>query len=205
MDSTPLAKEQVTGQARLLVPMVGLPGFWATTGQLGPLAIWLVATLVALFAAVSAPGGRKAEAPSDSSGDHLPPHEADGDGAEARQETAVVSRRAALLLSLGVLSVGLVVLSVSPAAAAFTARTAMPGNSWTAAVLPPLDPFRAEPCALLAATSVVNEGPRGKTSVTGSIGTFPGTDISGFVSVSGSTDAGNEVVEQRHRGCSVAP
>lgn len=51
-DSTPMKREQITGQARLLVPMVGLPGLWITHGTLPQLAIWSVGTLLAVVCAI---------------------------------------------------------------------------------------------------------------------------------------------------------
>ncbi|BCW56917.1 S26 family signal peptidase [Arthrobacter sp. StoSoilB20] len=60
-DSTPMKREQITGQARLLVPMVGLPGLWIAHGTLPQLAIWSVGTLLAVVCAIylgsSTPGG----------------------------------------------------------------------------------------------------------------------------------------------------
>lgn len=49
-DSTPLSPEQITGQARLLVPYIGLPSLWVRTGQIGPLLLWGVGTMLALGA-----------------------------------------------------------------------------------------------------------------------------------------------------------
>lgn len=52
VDSTPLERGQITGQARLLVPSVGLPGLWLGSGNLVALAWWIVLTLCAVALAV---------------------------------------------------------------------------------------------------------------------------------------------------------
>jgi signal peptidase I len=52
VDSTPLREEQITGQARLLVPGIGLPGLWLGTGNLPALAAWSALTVVAVVATV---------------------------------------------------------------------------------------------------------------------------------------------------------
>jgi hypothetical protein len=56
VDSTPLHPDQITGQARLLVPHIGLPGLWLGTGNLPALAWWSLGALAAVLAAVL--GGR---------------------------------------------------------------------------------------------------------------------------------------------------
>ena len=53
-DSTPLERGQITGQARLLVPGVGLPGLWLATGNLPAVSLWSLLTLLAVAAAVFA-------------------------------------------------------------------------------------------------------------------------------------------------------
>lgn len=52
VDSTPLTSDQITGQARLLVPMIGLPGLWLGTGNLPLLALWSALTLLAVVMAL---------------------------------------------------------------------------------------------------------------------------------------------------------
>ncbi|MGN5734941.1 Ig-like domain-containing protein [Arthrobacter psychrochitiniphilus] len=52
VDSTPITREQINGQARLLIPWVGLPGLWLASGDLSPLALWSLLTLAAVAAAV---------------------------------------------------------------------------------------------------------------------------------------------------------
>ena len=59
VDSTPLDRGQIKGQARLLVPSIGLPGLWLGLGNLPALALWSVLTLLAVVAALF--GGRLEE------------------------------------------------------------------------------------------------------------------------------------------------
>lgn len=48
-DSTPLARRNIISQACLLIPWVGLPSYWVTTGAFLPLGIWVLLTMVALM------------------------------------------------------------------------------------------------------------------------------------------------------------
>ncbi|BBE21307.1 hypothetical protein MN0502_01900 [Arthrobacter sp. MN05-02] len=76
VDSTPLTPEQITGQARLLVPMIGLPGLWLGTGNLPMLAWWSTLTLTAVIIAFfgNRPTKRTPDAPDE------PDTPGDGDG-----------------------------------------------------------------------------------------------------------------------------
>src|SRR5699024_10617369 len=56
VDSSSLKRSQIIGQARILIPMIGLPGFWLNTGNYGPLILWGLVTLVALILAFRGPG-----------------------------------------------------------------------------------------------------------------------------------------------------
>lgn len=47
-DSTPVARSQVIGEARLLVPKIGLPTIWVAQGEVAPLALFATATAIAL-------------------------------------------------------------------------------------------------------------------------------------------------------------
>jgi signal peptidase I len=49
VDSTPLDRLDILSQARLLIPWIGLPAFWATTGAFLPLGIWALLTAGAIF------------------------------------------------------------------------------------------------------------------------------------------------------------
>jgi signal peptidase I len=47
-DSTRLSRSDIVGRAVVLVPLIGLPSLWLTTGQIVPLGIWILLTLAAL-------------------------------------------------------------------------------------------------------------------------------------------------------------
>ncbi|THJ66557.1 hypothetical protein E8P82_08890 [Arthrobacter echini] len=53
VDSAPLTREQITGQGRLLVPLIGLPGLWLGTGRLSLLALWAGLTFLAAIAVMA--------------------------------------------------------------------------------------------------------------------------------------------------------
>ncbi|MDF9279079.1 signal peptidase I [Arthrobacter sp. EH-1B-1] len=132
VDSTPLGRERITGQARLLVPYVGLPGYWLGTGHLPALAIWSVATLAALVAvALSIPGRFRSTDPP-SHGDPNPDLVAQqvpaaaGSGLSRRNLLSAVP-----LLALP--AAAATAFGARPIDAYFSGRAANSGNSWQAA------------------------------------------------------------------------
>ncbi|WP_258060888.1 S26 family signal peptidase [Arthrobacter sp. 4R501] len=137
-DSTPLARGQITGQARLLVPSIGLPGLWLGLGNLPALALWSVLTLLAVVAALF--GARPAEQAeqTDDGGTPPPAHRTESPGTKSQQAKA--NRNTSLRLrtgsALGVVA-ALAALVLAGAAvfssAAFTASTANATNSFGAA------------------------------------------------------------------------
>lgn len=173
VDSTPITREQITGQARLLVPWVGLPSMWIAHGSFAPFTLWALTTVGALLAAwFGTPRNGKDDTTDD----------------------APVSRRAALGLS------GALVLMAIPwtprelAFAGFTGRTSTPHNSWTVAVSAPLTIGRAASYALFAGSSIAHGETLGiGTSIDASVATSPGTRVSGFWpwDITGSTDRNN--------------
>ncbi|WP_082641923.1 Ig-like domain-containing protein [Pseudarthrobacter enclensis] len=131
VDSTPLTREQITGQARLLVPGVGLPGLWLNSGNFPPLALWSVITLAAVAAAVFggvSPRGNGREYPGGGDtgdGGDSPGTDDGGPPPFAKAGTAV-----GIIAALCTV----VVLGASVfSAAAFTARTANAANSFATA------------------------------------------------------------------------
>ncbi|MEE6274106.1 S24/S26 family peptidase [Georgenia sp. MJ206] len=52
VDSTAITREQISGQARLLVPWVGLPSMWIGSGTFVPLLLWLAVTIAAFVVLV---------------------------------------------------------------------------------------------------------------------------------------------------------
>ncbi|SEE85184.1 signal peptidase I [Arthrobacter alpinus] len=96
-DSSPLKREQITGQARLLVPLVGLPGLWLGLGNFPALAWWSVLTLLAVVLAVFGlrppnDGEETGESP-DSAGD-TPDDSPDGGAEEPDSEGSEISELA---------------------------------------------------------------------------------------------------------------
>ncbi|MBD2761374.1 DUF3494 domain-containing protein [Kocuria sp. cx-116] len=191
VDSTPLTREQITGQARLLVPFIGLPSLWIGHGNFLSLALWVAGTLLALVALLrtlpprsSNPTPETGQVPADTADQEL--------GAQlvpaGRTEPG---RRSALALA-GLATVGaLVAYRVPASTAGFTGRTTTAGNTWTVAALPTLSLGRAAGYTLLAATGIRNSSFLGTgSSVNGSVATSPGTSIDGFWpwDITGATD-----------------
>ncbi|MEV4688999.1 signal peptidase I [Microbacterium sp. LWH3-1.2] len=153
VDSTPLERKQITGQARLLVPYIGLPGLWLSNGNLTALALWSVVTVLAVAATVYASRptaialGRNASPPIpvDSAGGRGGGPAAVSSPAAADSPTATalppanrrVSMRRLRTVVTVVLVLALCVLVVLGASgftsAAFTSTTANAGNSFRAA------------------------------------------------------------------------
>lgn len=189
VDSQPITREQITGQARLLIPFVGLPGLWASNADLAPLAIWSALTLLAIGAAaagLTTLRHRDGEAASELK---------DGGESEASNtEPAAAARRTVMAVAGASVAAGLMTLPRSTTTAAFTARTTNVNNTWTVRTLPPLSLGRLSPYALFAGQSISNIGPRPQTSITGGVGTSPGTSIINLDSrnVSGSIDRNTE-------------
>jgi signal peptidase I len=169
VDSTQISRSQITGQARLLVPWVGLPSLWIAHRELGLLAAWLALTLVA-FAVAAWWWPERAR--------HAVPAVA---GAPRGAAGAAVTRRSAMVV-LAVVALGAAATArPRTVTAAFTARTGTAGNRFTVAKAPPLTLGRAATYTVLATTRIVNQAFLGiGSSVTGNIAIAPGTTITGF-------------------------
>ncbi|MDR6508105.1 Ig-like domain-containing protein [Arthrobacter oryzae] len=128
VDSTPLERARITGQARLLVPNVGLPGLWLGSGNLPALTLWAVISLISLICAVCGP-----RPPSAAEGND------DGDGPDDGPEGGPPPPRRGLraAAALGV-TAALTVLVIAGAAAfssaAYTASTANAANTFSTPV-----------------------------------------------------------------------
>jgi len=123
VDSSPLRRDQIAGQARVLVPFIGLPGFWLGTGQFAKLAAWAGLTLLALMLVIGGPA-------------RWPPQamQLEQDAEPARQQ---VDRRAVLALAALAAAGGMVGTRLQPSAASFTTSTGTKA-SWSVASLPKL-------------------------------------------------------------------
>lgn len=199
VDSTPITREQITGQARLLIPMVGLPGMWIERGNVVPFSLWVLITLGALFAAWFGMPRVNGDEATDDDEPHPQPvnlpaiHGGAGyAGAQTPLSTSEpVSRRTALGVSGTLIVMALAAVPREPAFAGFSGRTSTVQNSWTVAVLAPLTVGRAASYALFAGTSITHGDTLGiGTSIDASVATSPGTTVYGFWpwDVTGSTE-----------------
>ncbi|WGW12128.1 hypothetical protein LWF01_18935 [Saxibacter everestensis] len=140
IDSTPISRDQISGQARLLVPYVGLPSLWIGTGNFPALTTWAVLTLIALSVVILSKAPRElADAGPDGAGTGSAGGTTGESGAQRPRalEPAkrVVARSSGIIAALAV--VVLLVpggASMGAADAAFTDRTSTSGNSWQVAV-----------------------------------------------------------------------
>lgn len=137
VDSTPMEREQITGQARLLVPYVGLPSIWLGTGNLPALAIWSVLTLAALaVTAWSIPvGPREGGKPRSNRPGPNPSQEPTSNAEDHPAMAAALSRRS-LLSAVPLLALPAAAgaaFGARPVSAFFTGLTASAGNSWQVA------------------------------------------------------------------------
>ncbi|WP_315096678.1 ice-binding family protein [uncultured Cellulomonas sp.] len=170
-DSSVLTRDMITGQGRVLVRWVGLPSLWLAAGELGKILAWLALTVAAAWlVAWSWPRREPVEAPL---------------GADQGP-----TRRTALLAVVAVVG-GATLVPSEPAHAAFSARTAMTGNTFSVGTWPTLALGRASTYAVLASTRVANVAALGIGSdITGSVAVTPGTTVTGFWpwDITGSTD-----------------
>lgn len=169
-DSTALTRDKLTGQGRLLVRWVGLPGHWLRTGDTAALTLWLSATLAAVALAVwSWPSAERDPRP-------------------ARDRSPAGWRRPAVLTVAAVLATGTLVIGPEQSSAAFTASTSSPANTFRVGSWSVLSLGRASSYAILAATRISNADSH--STVLGSIAVAPGTTLSGIkaAEVTGSID-----------------
>lgn len=153
VDSTPLERWQITGQARLLVPAVGLPGLWLGNGNFPALALWSVLTLLAVAAAVYAP----------SENEEVDDEEGGGDDGGAPQPVRTglkapwkAGAAVGIVAALGVLVIG---TSTAFSSAAFTDSTVNAGNTFgTAADWAPPSVTLASPGTTVRASVTLMAG-----------------------------------------------
>lgn len=129
VDSTPLDRGQITGQARLLVPMVGLPGLWLGSGNIVALSWWSLLTLLAIVLAVF--GTRRFDDENEA-----PDNAGRSDGEGDLPLDAHRSRRwktGAALAIVAVLAALIMATTTAFSAAAFTDSTANASNTFAAA------------------------------------------------------------------------
>ena len=161
LDPWSAGRDDVTGEARLLVPYVGLPGLWLQRGDLVPLIGWLALTLAALVMAV--PGVRAQRASRHRRGrDRHPP---------AVPITAGVA---------AVLSVVLIAAPIAPADAAFSASTRTT-SSWKTQAYSPITVGAMSGFGAIAYNSIQDTSTSSyQSTIAGNAALTPGFVTSGF-------------------------
>ena len=163
VDPWSITRADITGQARLLVPYLGLPGFWVAHGQLPLLAGWLVVTLAALLLAVTSTGARR-----------LPSHRAAARRGRIRPMVGVV-------VVVGTVAAAGIVAPHASVDAAFTATTRS-SSSFSAKRYSPIDPGGMGEHGAIAATQIVDTSTTTayESSIVGDVAVTPGTSVVGF-------------------------
>lgn len=180
-DSTPITRDQIIGQGRLLAPYIGLPSLWVAHRDLPTLATWLAVTALAIALASRRSAADDADADDEADDDgteDADPSTADAPPSRGAHAAAPARRTVLAVVGLAVAAGGCVA-PPEPAVAAFTARTSMT-STWAAAIPAPLTVGRAAPYALIGSSAVTNTGPSPQVTITGTIATSPGTTVSGF-------------------------
>ena len=168
-DSTALTRDKITGQGRLLVRWVGLPSLWWSTGQLAPLATFLVVTVAATWLTLwTWPGSDRSR--------------------RVRAPRERLGRTAAVVGVVGLAAATMALVAPEQSSAAFTAKTANVQSTFKVASWSTLSLGRATSYAVLACTRITNSDSH--STVLGSIGVAPGTSVTGFnaVDVTGAVD-----------------
>jgi signal peptidase I len=167
-DPWSITRADVTGQARLLVPYIGLPGLWAQRAEVVPLGAWLALTVAAVVCAV--PHRTRRQARDDLSAGQ----EAPENGSPVR----LAGAGAAVLA--GLLAVSLTAVPLESADAAFTGASRM-SSTWKAKTYSAVTVGNLAGYGALAGSSVRDTNFLFyQSTVDGAIGTSPGTNVSGF-------------------------
>jgi signal peptidase I len=183
-------RKDITGQARLLVPYIGLPGFWLGHGNFLSVGGWAAGTLAAALIAT-----RRATT-STSDGEDGPDGD-EGDSIAPRNGvSAVQSGRAGSRVTLFVAAGAVLVLGFGTPTAAFAETAAFSGvtrasASWTAQAYSPITVGSMAGYAGIANTGIIDGSFLFHFSTAhGSLATTPGTTING-ISTGGTTDRNN--------------
>lgn len=167
-DPWSIDRNDITGQARLLVPFVGLPGMWLQRAEMLPLVLWLGLTSAAI--AFAAPAGRRREQPA---------ADAPMDATGRTSASPAVGTTVGAIALIGLLAIT-VCVPRTPVDAAFTGSTRT-SASWSAKSYPAITVGALSRFGALAASSVRDTNFLFyQSSVDGFVGTTPGTSISGF-------------------------
>jgi signal peptidase I len=191
-DSWAITRDDLNGQARLLVPYAGLPAFWLTHGNALALTAWSALTLLALITATLTASIRHHQHDGD-----------DRDGPEASEASAPATKPApahraatrlpniatsAIALTLALATIG------APAAAyaqGFFSTQTRTSASWTARSYSPISTANMAGYAAVASTLVSGGTFQFRASAAyGSVATSPGTTISNLV-IAGTADRNN--------------
>ncbi|WP_022881992.1 signal peptidase I [Gryllotalpicola ginsengisoli] len=209
VDPWSATRDDITGQGRLLVRYVGLPGFWLSHHEALPLALWGSLTLLAIVIAAGTlkrddrrdgPDGAEPDdtepgdtEPDDTEPDVTTAHPVD-DGSDAAASVPEKRKRPVLSrLGIGAVAVAALTLAVPGVAQAqgvFTAQTRATA-SWTAQSYSPISVGAMAGYGAIANTSITDASfLLHFSTIYGSAATTPGTTVSN-VTVSGTTDKNN--------------
>lgn len=165
VDSTPLERGQITGQARILVPAIGFPGLWLGTGDLAKFTWWSVLTLLAVLVAVF--GARRFD---DDEDDEATDNDDTSDGEGNPPVSVHRSRRwkaGAAAIVVAVLAALVLSTATAFSSAAFTDSTANATNTFGTAAdwSPPSVALTAPGTTIRGSVALTAEASDAKTGI----------------------------------------
>lgn len=188
VDPWSTTRTDITGQARLLVPYIGLPTFWLGHDKSLAFAGWAGITALALLMAI--PRRKVAHGNSDSDGFEAP---AGTTGHNSARHSASRHSRGVLTSVAAIAAVVFAISSAAPASAAsrpFSKQTRTT-TAWTAKAYSPITVGAMTGYAAVAGSSIKDSSPFFHFSIAhGSVATTPGSTVSNL-SVEGSIDRNN--------------
>jgi signal peptidase I len=163
-DSWSITRADITGQARLLVPYVGLPGLWLQRHEYLLLVAWGIITLAAVTLAIPRGGPRTG-------------------GGRRRRGTnppVTLARVAAGVLATGLISASFVSFPTASVEAAFTGTTKS-SSLWKAQSYSPITTGAMAGFGAIASSSIQDTSSIfSQSTIAGDAATTPGTSIIGF-------------------------
>jgi signal peptidase I len=202
VDPWSATRADITGQARLLVPYIGLPSFWLNHDNPGAVTGWLAITLLAVILTARRTSHPRNNGDHDTDTEHgdSDPSKLTAPGRANKRTVAIkMGFATATTLTLSLVAPGM----VSAQAASFTGQTRS-SASWTAQAYSPITVGAMAGYAAIATTSIKDSSFLFHYSTAhGSVATSPGTTITS-VNVDGTTDRNNTAAARALTAASTA-
>jgi signal peptidase I len=189
VDPWQATRKDITGQARLLVPYIGLPGFWLGHGDFLAVGGWTAITIIAALLATRRISGN-------TTGGTGPDGDKSDDSGRKDATPTAQGRRPGTRVTMFAAAATVLVLGFGVPGPAFAETAAFSGvtrasASWTAQAYSPITVGSMAGYAGIANTGITDGSFLFHFSTAhGSLATTPGTTITG-ISTDGSTDRNN--------------